>query len=128
MSSSLQASSSSTSNFEPIFKNALEEYRKKTGKDLTAHPLAIQIKHCLSPEAILAVLEGKIYELNQSRSSDERLKKWLIPTVNVLNALSATLGQGAGLVSQPTTTTFVIFYSLTVASRYFPLQQSYYRE
>jgi hypothetical protein len=97
--SSPQASSSSTSNFEPIFEKALEEYRKKTGKDLTAHPLAIQIKDCLSPEAILAVLEGKVYELNQSRRSDERLTKWLTPTVNILNALSATLGQGASLVS-----------------------------
>ncbi len=70
-----------------------------TGKDLTAHPLAAEINGCDSPEAILAVLEGKANELNRSRSSDERLTKWLNPTVNILNALSATLGEGAGSVN-----------------------------
>jgi hypothetical protein len=99
MSSSIQASSSSTPNIQPIFEKALKEYKKKTGKDLIAHPLAAEIKSCNSPEAVLTVLEGKANELNQSRSSDERLTKWLNPTVNILSALSATFGEGAGLVS-----------------------------
>ena len=98
MSSCLQASSSSTPNFEPIFEKALKEYKKKTGKDLTAHPLAIQIKACNSPKNILAIIEEKANELIQS-NIDERLTKWLNPAVNILNALSATLGQGIGLVS-----------------------------
>ncbi|KAF8263783.1 hypothetical protein EI94DRAFT_1703746 [Lactarius quietus] len=104
MSSDIQPSSLSTLNFQPIFEKALEEYKKKTGKDLTAHPLAAEIKGCNSPEAILAILEVKANELNQSpsRSSDERLTKWLNPTVNVLNALSATLGQGASLAAKST--------------------------
>src|ERR1700761_7764112 len=91
--------SSFTPNFQPIFEKALEEYRKKTGKDLTTHPLAAEINGSASPQAILTVLEGKANELNQSRGSDERLTKWLNPTVNILNALSATLGEGAGSVS-----------------------------
>ena len=99
MSSGTQASSSSTANFKPIFEKALKEYKKKTGKDLIAHPLAVQIKDCKSPEAILAVLEGKANELYEARSGEERVVKWLNPTVNILTALSATLGQGAGLVS-----------------------------
>jgi hypothetical protein len=99
MTPSTQESSSSPPNFQPIFEKALEEYKKKTGKDLTTKPLAAEIKGCNSPEAILTLLQGKANELNQSRSGDERLTKWLIPTVNILNALSATLGQGAGLVS-----------------------------
>ena len=85
--------------FKPIFEKALEDYKKKTGNDLTSHPLAAQIQGCDSPGAILTVLEGKANELNRSRSSDERLTKWLNPTVNILSALSGTLGQGAGLVS-----------------------------
>ncbi|KAH9002526.1 hypothetical protein EDB84DRAFT_1573291 [Lactarius hengduanensis] len=93
MSSSPQASSSSTPNFQPIFERALEEYKKKTGKDLTAHPLAAEIKCCDSPDAILSVLKGKADELNETRSGDERLTKWLSPTVNILNALSATLAR-----------------------------------
>ena len=98
MLSSIQASSSTT-NFQPIFEKALQEYKKKTRKDLTSHPLAAEIKACDSPQAILTVLEEKANELDQSRGSDERLTKWLNPTVNILSALSATLGQGAGLVS-----------------------------
>ena len=97
--STLQESSSSTQAFQTIFEKALKEYKKKTGKDLTTHPLAAEINGCTSPEAILAVLERKAGELNRSQSSDERLTKWLDPTVNILNALSATLGQGVGLVS-----------------------------
>ena len=94
-----QQASSATPNFQPILDKALKEYKRKTGKELTTHPLAEEIKGCGSPDAILAVLQGKANELNQSQGSDERLTKWLTPTVNVLNALSATLGQGVGTVS-----------------------------
>jgi hypothetical protein len=102
MSPSIQTSSPSTSSFQQIFDKALEEYKKKSGKDLTSHPLAAQIKGCNSPEAILSVLEGKANELNRSRSSDDRLTKLLNPTVNIINVLSATLGQATGLVSYRT--------------------------
>ena len=99
-SSTLRASSSSTTPpFQLIFEKALHEYEKKTRKDLTTHPLAAEINGCASPEAILAILETKARELDQSQGGDERLTKWLDPTVNILNVLSATLGQGVGMVS-----------------------------
>ncbi|KAN0127782.1 hypothetical protein V8E53_014395, partial [Lactarius tabidus] len=116
MSTSQQASSA-TPNFQPILDQALKEYKKKTGKELTTHPLAEEIKGCSSPDAILAVLQGKANELNQSQSSDERLTKWLTPTVNVLNALSATLGQGVGTVFPPTQIIFSGINILLVAAR-----------
>ena len=97
MSSNVQASSS-TPSFQPIFEEALKEYKKKTGKDLATNPLAEEIKGCDSPQAILAVLQGKANELCQSQSSNERLTKCLKPTVKVINALSATLGEGVGTV------------------------------
>ena len=99
MSSKASLQECPTPNFQPMFEKALKEYRKKTGKDLTAHPLAAQINGCDSPEAILTVLERIANELNQCQKSDERLTKWLNPTVNVLSVLSATFGQVAGLVS-----------------------------
>ena len=95
MSSDIQISST-TQNYHPIFNEALKEYKRKTGNDLTTHPLAEEIKACDSPDAILSVLQGKANELDQS--GDERFTTWLTPTVNVLNALSATLGQGVGTV------------------------------
>ena len=110
--------SSHTPNFQPIFEKALKSYKKKTGEDLTAHPLAAEINGCASPQAILAVLEGKANELQQFQGSDERLIKWLNPTVNILSALSATLGQGAGLVSYETN--FATGLGLTFNFKVFP--------
>lgn len=94
--------SSSTSNLQPIFDRALKEYKKKTRKELVTDPLAEEIASCDSPEAILTVLRGKASELDQSLNSDDRLTKWLTPTVNVVNALSSTLGGGVGMVSAGT--------------------------
>ncbi|KAI9434643.1 hypothetical protein H4582DRAFT_2130979, partial [Lactarius indigo] len=116
MSTSLKASSS-TPNVHPIFEKALKEYKKRTGKELSTHPLAEEIRGCGSIEAILAVLQGKAVELHQSQSSDERLTKWLTPTVNALNALSSTLGEGVGTVFPPTKIIFSAMSILLVAAR-----------
>ncbi|KAI9432211.1 hypothetical protein H4582DRAFT_1821433, partial [Lactarius indigo] len=91
--------STSSSNFDAIFTTAFKAYKKRTGQDITSHPLAAQLKTCDSPDAILAVLRAQVEEFDQSRRDDERLTKWLNPTVNVLYAFSATLGEGVGLVS-----------------------------
>jgi hypothetical protein len=100
MSQTPSASASTTSsNFQFIFNAALKAYEKKTKKDLLAHPLAAQLQACNSPDDILGVLQDKVNELEQSRSSDERLSQWLNPTINVLCSFSATIGAGVGLVS-----------------------------
>ena len=112
--------SSSTPNFQPIFEQPLEEYRKKTGKDLTAHPLAAVINGCDSPTAILTVLQKKANELKQSRSNDEQLIEWLVPTVNILNALSATLDEDVGSVSYQSQAASFPAFALTFIFRYLP--------
>ena len=89
---------SSSSNFQLIINNALDNYKKRTKNDLLAHPLAAQLQSCNSPSAILAILQQQVQELDHSRSRDERWSKWLEPTVNVLYALSSSLGEGVGLV------------------------------
>ena len=88
----------STSNFQLIFNNALKAYEKRTKKDLLAHPLAAQLQACNSPGDILSILQQQAQGLDRSQSSDQ-WTKWLDPTVNVLYALSGTLGEGVGLVS-----------------------------
>ncbi|KAF8268387.1 hypothetical protein EI94DRAFT_1785895 [Lactarius quietus] len=85
--------STSSSNFRTIFVAALEKYKQKTKTDLLTHPLAT--------DDILAVLNGKVHEFEQSRSSHERLSSWLNPTINVLYAFSETLGRGVGLIFSP---------------------------
>ncbi|KAH9052831.1 hypothetical protein EDB87DRAFT_1835577 [Lactarius vividus] len=109
--------SSSTPSYHPIFEKALKEYKKKTRKDISSHPLAEEIRGCGSIEAILTVLQGKANELSRSQSSDERFTKWLTPTVNVLNALSSTLGEGVGIVFSPTKIIFSAISILLVAAR-----------
>jgi len=90
---------SSSSNFQSILNASLQAYDNKTKDQLLDHPLAAQLQSCDSPNAVLSVLQDLIQQFDQRRTSDERLKNWLNPTVNVLYAFSATLGEGVGLVS-----------------------------
>ncbi|KAH8986452.1 hypothetical protein EDB92DRAFT_1818272 [Lactarius akahatsu] len=97
----VNATPSSSSNFQLIFNTALKAYEKKTKRDLLAHPLASQLQKCESLGSVLAVLQSQVDDLDQARKSDERLTKWLSPTVNVLLAFSTTLGEGVSLVFSP---------------------------
>jgi hypothetical protein len=90
---------SSVSRFQATFQAALRSYQNQTKKDLLTHPLASQLQSCESTTAILAILQDQVRELDKSRSDDERLTKWLGPTVNVLNAFSAAVSGGVSLVS-----------------------------
>ncbi|KAH9062249.1 hypothetical protein EDB87DRAFT_1576007 [Lactarius vividus] len=74
-----------SSRFQDIFNAALKLYEKQTKKDLIAHPLTSQLQVCDSPTAILSVLQEKAREFDQARSGDERLTKWLNPTINVFS-------------------------------------------
>ena len=96
--SNVPSPSTSRSNLDTIFNAALRTYKKKTGNDITSHPLATELQSCDSPDAILAVLRRQIPTPDPSQSDDESFTKFLIPTVNVLYTLSNTLGEGAGLV------------------------------
>ena len=90
--------SSSSSNFQLIFNNALDTYRKRTKKDPLTHPLAVRLEACDTPAAILTILREQIHGLDQSQRGDERWSKWLDPTVNVLFAFSTTIGAGVSRV------------------------------
>ena len=89
---------STSSNFQPIFDNALKAYKKRTKEDLLTHPLADRLEACNSASSILTVLQEQVQELNQSQRRNERWTKWLDPTVKVVYAFSETLGEGVTLV------------------------------
>jgi hypothetical protein len=94
----------SRSNYQAIFDSALEVYKKKTGKDLTSHPLLRSFEACHSPDAVLAVLRAQILGHGNPQSIGENLLlTWLSPTINVLNAFSVTIG---GVVSPVSLTRF----------------------
>jgi hypothetical protein len=97
--SQVPPTSAASTNFETILTAALQAYNKQTKKDIASHPLATQLRSCDSPSAIITVLRTQVQTFDQSQSADEKLTKWLDPTVNVLYAFTATLSNGVGLVS-----------------------------
>ena len=98
MSQTLDTAAAS-SRFRTIFQAALKSYRKQTKEDLLTHPLVSQLQTCDSTTAIIAILQEQVREFDESHSGDERLTKWLGPTVNVLSAFSAAVSGGVSLVS-----------------------------
>ena len=92
-------SSASDPRFQSIFQAALQSYQKQTKTDLLANPLVSQLQSCNSTTAILAVLQDQVREFDKLHSGDDRLTKWLGPTVNVLCAFSAAVSGGVGLVN-----------------------------
>jgi hypothetical protein len=101
------SSSSLSSNFQLIINDGLNKYQKRTKNDLRAHPLAVQLQACDSPDAILVVLSRArpgakpshfVHRSSLLQTSDERWTNWPDPAINVLYAFSTILGAGVGLV------------------------------
>ena len=88
--------------YQVIFDNALEAYKKKTGKDLASDPLFRKLQSCDSPDTVLNVLREQIpgFDQSASGSSNDRLTRWVKPTVNVLYTFSSTIGSAVSLVSK----------------------------
>jgi hypothetical protein len=99
MSSTDPSTSTSQSNFASIFNAALESYKRKTKKDLSSHPLLPKLESCNSPDDICTVLRNEIPKSSESENSDNGLIKLVMPTVNILLALSSTIGSAVGIVS-----------------------------
>ena len=97
--SQILAATTSTSNYQSIFDNAIEAYKKKTKKDLRSHPLLDKLQNCDSPDTVLRILYEQIPGFDQSHGADDKLAKWLNPTVNVLYTFSGVIGGGIGLAS-----------------------------
>jgi hypothetical protein len=93
--SSVSSTSTSQTNFAYIFYAALESYRRKTKKDLASHPLLASLQDCHSPDDVLSFMRERI----PSQNSDNKISKWVIPTVNFLNKCSDTLGKAVALVN-----------------------------
>ena len=97
--STAPSTSTPRSNFASIFNAALESYNRKTKKDLASHPLLPSFQSCESPEAVLTVLRDQVPAFKHPRNDDDRLTKWVMPTVKVLHSFSGTIGHHVGLVN-----------------------------
>ena len=96
--SSIRQASSSSSNFQLII-NALADYAKLTGIDLTKSPSAEKIERSNSPEAILELLQEREKAFKEYREVGRRLISCLNPTIKVLHAFSGILGEAVSMVS-----------------------------
>jgi len=97
MSSTRQATPS-TSNIL-LIDNALADYAKITGIDLSKSPFTTAIEQSNSPEAILKLLQEREKEFGEYSVGNRRLMNALTPTVKVLQAFSGIFGEGVSMVS-----------------------------
>jgi len=95
----MTSSSESSLYFQSIFNTALEAYENKTKKKLLTHPLATQLQSCDSTAAVLSIFQELMQQFDQRHCTDERLRNWLNPTVDVLFSFSAVINEGLGFVS-----------------------------
>jgi fungal STAND N-terminal Goodbye domain len=98
MSSTGQAKSPAE-NVELII-DALADYAKETGIDLSENPFAANLEQLMSPEDILQLLGDREKAFKEYRDENRRLINCLSPIVNVFHKFSGILAKVAGLVSR----------------------------
>jgi hypothetical protein len=89
---------SSTSNIQ-LITDALADYSRFTGKDLSKDSLASRLEHSDSPKAILELLQRRNNAFEEYQDGNQRVINSLGPTIRVLQALSRVLGEAVSLVS-----------------------------
>ena len=94
----MTSTTASTSNFQLIL-DALDDYAKQTGIDLTKSPFVETLQSCNSPDSVLQLLQDRAQAFKDHRDGNYKLINWLSPAVQVLHAFSDVLSEVAGLVS-----------------------------
>ena len=92
------SSTSSTLNIQ-LITDALLDYSKITGIDLSKNPFATAIERADSSGAILELLQEREKAFKDYREGNKRLISCLSPAVNVIQAFSGILGEAVSLVS-----------------------------
>jgi hypothetical protein len=87
-----------SANFQLII-NALADYAKLTGIDLTKNPFADKIEQSSSPDVILELLQERENAFNDYRDGSRRLISCLSPAVKVVQTFSGILGEAVCLVT-----------------------------
>jgi hypothetical protein len=98
----MSSTGQATSPFENVklIINALADYAKETGVDLSYNPFASKLEQLRSPDDILQLLEEREKAFKEYREGSRRLTNFLNPTVKVLHGFSGILSEAAGLVSR----------------------------
>jgi hypothetical protein len=94
------------SNFQLIM-DALANYAKQTGTDLSNNPFVDNLQHSDSPDAILELLHDREKAFKEYRAGNRKLTSWLAPAVQVLHAFSGIITESMSPVRSTT-----LFYLL----------------
>ena len=97
--SSTGQTTSSASNIQLIV-DALADYAKITGIDLSKNPFAAALEQSSSPETILELLREREKAFKEYRDGNRKLISCLSPAVKVIQAFSGVLGEAVNLVSR----------------------------
>ena len=94
--SSTRHAKSPTPNIK-LYTDALADYARITGIDLSTNPFAITLEQSDSLKAILQLLQEREKAFNKFRNENRRLIDYVTPCVEVLHAVSGTLGEALSL-------------------------------
>ena len=94
--SSIGQAASSTSNIK-WFTDALADYARITGIDLSTNPFAGSLEQSDSLESILQLLQEREAAFKKFRKKNRRLINCVTPCVEVLHAISGTLSEALSL-------------------------------
>jgi hypothetical protein len=97
--SSIGQATSSAENVKLII-DALADYARETGIDLSTNPFAANLEQSRSPDAILQLLEERERAFKEYRDRKRRLINCLNPAVKVLHKFSGILSEAVGQVSR----------------------------
>ena len=100
MSSSTTLSISSADRFRDIFNEALQEYTRQTGVDLTKCDFVSQLERCGTPDAVLMLLREKARRFKEYRDGNRKLITWITPVVQVVHLFAGFLGEALSVVSR----------------------------
>jgi hypothetical protein len=95
----MASTTTSPSNFQPIFDAALSDYAKRTKIDLAVHPFAQTLQACDDADAILTLFQEKANQFQAYRDGNRKLIDCLKPVVQFLHTVAGILSGAATLVS-----------------------------
>ena len=83
---------SSTNNIR-LFNDAVADYKRRTGTDLSTHPFADKLEQSETLEDIRQLLQEREEAFKKFRNRKRRLIEFVTPWVGVLRTISGTLSE-----------------------------------
>ena len=105
--------------------DALADYAKITGIDLSENPLASALEQSNSPDAILQLLQGREASFKEYRDDNRRLIGCLSPAVRVLQVFSGIVGDAVSQVSHTYLLTYLLASLNVISSGSLPTSERF---